>query len=433
MRERLGQVVEGTIPPFIGNSNLSDGQKDDRASIFGKEGGTLDYVSCWYKKSSEYMRGQHIRAALVSTNSICQGQQVTPLWRPLFADGVHIDFAHRTFVWDSQADDVAHVHVIIVGFSREDISPKLLFDGDGCREVSNINGYLASAPDAFAEKRSKPICDVPRVIKGFQPTDNGYLILSDQQAKDLLKCEPEAKTWIRPFITAKEYINGIPRWCLWLKGITPSQLNSCPEIKKRVMACREWRYAQKQSGDAYKLRDTPHLMRPSSRFVEESFIVLPRHSSQKRKHIPFGFVEAGCIPGDSISLVPGARLYHFGILSSRMHNVWNSQVCGRIKSDFRYTSDIVYNTFVWPETTPEQQAWIGSLAQAVLDARSLYKGSTLAQLYEPDDEWMYPELFKAHRALDAAVEAAYGVDFNGDEEKIVAHLFKLYAEKTTQA
>ncbi len=417
-------------PPFIGYSSLTASQKRDREAIFGKTGGALDYVACWYRKAADYARGSHARCAFVSTNSICQGQQVEPLWRPLFDDGVGIDFAHQAFVWNSEASDEAHVHVVIVGFSREGVGLKLLFSGDGQgRQAKRINAYLMPAENVFVGKRKKPLCDVPEMLAGFKPADHGFLVLSDEEKSQLIKKEPEAKSWIRPFITAKEFLNGIPRWCLWLEGITASALKSMPEVRARVEACRIWRSEQVKTGDAFKLRDTPHLMRPSKNFVESDFIVFPRHSSQRRRYIPLGFVQKGSIPGDSTLLLPSATIYQFGVLSSRFHVLWTSAVCGRIKSDYRYASDIVYNNFVWPEPTGAQRARIEECAQAVLDARGAHPDATLVDMYDPDNDFLFPALMAAHRALDAAVEAAYGVDFAGDEERIVAHLFKLYAGK----
>lgn len=417
-------------PPFIGNSRLEASQKEDRASIFGKAAGSLDYVACWHKKAAAYMKGRKIRCAFVSTNSICQGQQVEPLWKPLFDDGVHIDFAYPTFKWDSQADDEAHVHVIIVGFSRGNTRHHFLFDKGSLIEANHINAYLIDGPDVFVSKRSKPICAVQKVIKGFQPTDHGFLVLNDEEKNQLIKKEPEAANWIRPFITAKEFLNGIPRWCLWLEGVTASALKTMPQVRARVEACREWRSNQVESGDAFKLRNTPHLMRPSKNFTESDFIVFPRHTSQRRRYIPFGFMQSGSIPGDSISLLPSASIYQFGVLSSRAHVLWTSRVCGRIKSDYRYTSDIVYNNFVWPDADAEQRELIERCAQAVLDARSTHADDSLSDMYNPDNEFLFPDLMAAHQRLDAAVEAAYGVNFDGDENKIVAHLFDLYAEKT---
>ena len=417
-------------PPFVGYSNLSAEQKADRADIFGKAGGTLDYVTCWYKKAVEFMCGTHIRAAFVSTNSICQGQQVEPLWKPLFDDGVHIDFAHRTFVWNSQASDEAHVHVIIVGFSREQVAPKLLFDAGGNSvKVRNINAYLAPAADAFIVRRAKPLCDVPPMVRGCQPTDNGLLLLSQSERDELVALEPQAEHWIRPFSMGAEFINGIPRYCLWLVDASPADVKAMPLVMERVKAVREYRL-QSTKAATRKKAETPWLFDEVRPPKGESYIAVPAVSSGRRRYIPLGFVNNGMIPGNKLYYADKAGLYEFGIMSSHVHNAWTRVVSGRLKSDFNYSNTIVYNNFVWPEPTDAQHAEVERFAQAVLDARKLYEGSTLADMYNPDNEFLYPELMRAHQALDAAVEAAYGVDFNGDEERIVAHLFKLYAERT---
>ena len=416
-------------PPFIGYSNLNDAQKEDRLSIFGKNGGTLDYVSCWYKKSADYMRGNHIRAALVSTNSICQGQQVAPLWKPLFADGIHIDFAHRTFVWDSQADDVAHVHVIIVGFSSENVSSKLLFEGNSRREVDNINGYLAPAPDAFVERRAKPLCDVMEMVAGGKPTDGGFLLLTQEERDELVSKEPKAERWIRPFSMGAEFINGIPRYCLWLVGAEPSDLKSMPLVAERVRNVREFRSASKKAATRKKA-DTPWLFDEVRPPKGKSYIAVPKVSSGRRQYVPMGFVTNGMIPGDKLFYIDDAGLYEFGVLESQFHNAWMRLIAGRLKSDYSYSNTIVYNNFIWPDATDDQRITIEDCAKKVLDVRSAHPGQSLADLYDPD--FMPADLRTAHRELDTAVEAAYGVDFNGDEERIVAHLFKLYAEKTAQ-
>ena len=418
-------------PPFIGYSNLTADQKEDRADIFGKSGGVLDYVACWYRKAADYARGTHARCAFVSTNSICQGQQVEPLWRPLFENGIHIDFAHQTFVWNSQATDEAHVHVVIVGFSREGVETKLLFGGDGeRREVGNINGYLSAAPDGFVEKHSKPLCNVPEMAQGFKPADNGNLLLSGEEYDALVAKEPHAAGLIRPFSMGADFINGVRRYCLWLPDVTASDLKACPSVRARVDSCREWRSAQTPTGDAYKLKDAPHLLRPCGKFVDGTYIGVPTVTSGRRKYVPMGFVTNGMIPGNKLYFVPTDSLYVFGILSSQFQNAWMRQVAGRLKSDYNYGNTIVYNNFVWPEPTDAQRAEIEACAQAVLDARAAHPDATLADMYDPDNDFLFPDLMAAHRALDAAVEAAYGVDFAGDEEKIVAHLFKLYAQKT---
>jgi type I restriction-modification system DNA methylase subunit len=427
-------------PPFI-NSEITEEQKVDRQNIFGTGGGVLDYVACWYKKAADYMKDTHTKTAFVSTNSICQGQQVEPLWKPLFDDGIHIDFAYKTFVWNNEASNQAHVHVIIVGFSREQHFKKILFDSDKKIHPLNINGYLCDAESVFIKKISRPRCKVPAMIKGFQPTDNGNLILGDREAESLITNYINGWKFVRPFITAKEFINNKTRWCLWLKPEDENEYLEIADIKTRVEACREWRRSQKPTGDAYKLKEVPYSMRPCSKFVESDFIVVPRHSGEKRKYIPMGYIKKGAIPGDSVSIIPEASLYIFGVLLSQFHNAWMRVVCGRIKSDYRYASDIVYNNFPWPGVTKdilaqpvedcvpiETRILIENYAQAILDVRDAHDGKSLADLYDP--EKIPSDLKAAHEKLDAAVEAAYGVNFDGDEEKIVAYLFKKYAELT---
>ena len=423
-KEKLNYIMGN--PPFVGSARLSVEQKLDRDVIFGGKGGELDYVACWYKRASDYIKGTAISCAFVSTNSICQGQQVAPLWKDLFEDGVLINFAHKTFKWDSEATDGAHVYCIIVGFARINTSKKFLFDDNKPYYVKNINGYLLDAPDIFIEKTRKPLNDVPIAIKGFQPTDNGCLVLSDEEKEILLNENCGASKWVRPFISAREYIHGVNRWCLWLIGISPAELNGLPAIKKRVIQCKEWRENQVVTGDAYKLKDMPTLMRPNSKFEEADFIVLPLHSGEKRRYIPFGFAEKGCIPGNSVSLVPKATLFHFGVLTSNVHMAWTRVVCGRIKSDYRYTSDLVYNNFPWPNPTVEQKLKIEQTAQAILDARALYPDSCLHDLY--DEVTMPPELRKAHQANDKAVMQAYGFSIKMTESECVAELMKMYQE-----
>lgn len=417
-------------PPFIGYSNLNDAQKRDRADIFGKSGGVLDYVACWYKKAADFTRGTHVRCAFVSTNSICQGQQVEPLWKPLFDDGVEIDFAHKTFVWNSEATDEAHVHVVIVGFSREKIAKKTIFDGDGARKADNISGYLSATPSLFIARRSSPICDAPKMIRGCQPTDNGQLILDQAERDELVSREPSAEKWIRPFSMGADFINGKPRYCLWLKDAAPKDLSSMPHVMERVRAVADYR-AQSTKAATRKKAETPWLF-DEIRETGPSYIGVPAVSSGRRRYVPMGFVDNGMVPGNKLYFVPNASVYDFGILMSQFHNAWMRMVAGRLKSDYNYANTIVYNNFVWPDPTDALRSEVERCAQAVLDARSSYEGSTLADMYDPDNDFLYPALIKAHKALDAAVEAAYGVDFNGDEEKIVAHLFKLYTEKVSE-
>ncbi len=417
-------------PPFIGYSNLNDAQKADRAEIFGKPGGVLDYVACWYGKAADFTRGSHTRCAFVSTNSICQGQQVEPLWKPLFDDGVEIDFAHKTFVWNSEAADEAHVHVVIVGFSREATTPKVLFAGDSARLVDNISGYLSATPSMFVSHRSKPICDSPKMVRGCQPTDNGQLILTEGEKNDLVSADRSVEKWIRPFSMGADFINGKPRYCLWLKDATPKDLSSMPRVMERVRAVAEYR-SESTKAATRKKAETPWLF-DEIRETGRTYIGVPAVSSGRRKYVPMGFVDNGMIPGNKLYFVPDATIYDFGILMSQFHNAWMRMVAGRLKSDYNYANTIVYNNFVWPDPSDAARAEVERCASAVLDARATYEGSTLADMYDPDNDFLYPALTKAHKALDAAVEAAYGVDFKGDEEKIVAHLFKLYAEKVSE-
>lgn len=428
-------------PPFLGYSNLSKEQSEDRAFLFGKVK-TVDYVACWYKMAAAYMKDTHIRAALVSTNSICQGQQVEPLWKPLFEEGLLIDFAWQSFVWNNEAADQAHVHVVIVGFSYDGRSERLLFDRDGkCRVVENINGYLQPAPNVFISKRTNPLCEVEGMAQGFKPADNGCLLLSASECAQAIAIDPSLEEWIRPFSMGADFIKGDDRYCLWLVDADPSVYDAHPFIADRVAQCEEWRSAQTPTGDSFKLKDTPHLLRPCGKFKDIPYIGVPKVSSERREFIPMGFVADGMIPGDMLYFVPSSSLYVFGVMMSRFHNAWMRVVAGRLKSDYRYANTVVYNNFVWPGVTrgtlgvpveevvsPEVRERIESCAQAVLDARAAHPGKTLADLYDPDK--MPADLLSAHKTLDVAVEAAYGVDFSGDEEKIVAHLFGLYAQLT---
>lgn len=422
-------------PPFSGYSNLEKPQKEDREKVFSGKGGKLDYVACWYKVASEYMEGTPIQAALVSTNSIVQGQQVRILWEPLFKAGIVINFAHKTFRWASEAVDQAHVHVVIIGFSYVERDQKTLYSYTSgeptAKSVGHINAYLVDAPDNFISMRRKPLCDVPPMAQGFKPADGQHLLLEPEERDELLRKEPAAEKWIRPFSMGEEFINGRDRYCLWLPDITPQELQELPEVLSIVRACRDWRLQQIPTGDAYKLADRPHLLRPTSKFKDGTYIGVPKVSSERRNYIPMGFVRNGMIPGDMLYFVASDSIYVFGILMSQFHNAWMRVVAGRLKSDYRYANTIVYNNFVFPSPTPPQRKKIEDCAQSVLDARAEYTGATLADLYDPDNEFLYPDLVKAHHNLDKAVEDAYGVSFNGDEEKIVTHLFKLYAQATS--
>ena len=415
-------------PPFVGARLMGKEQKDDLFEVFGakwKNAGNLDYVSCWYKKAADLMKGTHIRTALVSTNSVSQGESVAILWKPLFENGVHIDFAHSTFRWDSEAIMKAHVHCVIIGFS---IAPynkaKVIYSAERPIIANNINAYLIDAPSVFIESVKKPLWNVPPVVFGNMPNDGGFLSDYSQETRDeIVNQYPESSVAFKRFVGATEFINNKTRWCLWLKGVSPNIIRSVPPINQAVLSVKEMR--EKSTRDATKkLADTPMLF-GEIRQPDTEYIIIPRHSSQNRKYLPMGFVSPDIICGDANLLMPDASLYHFGILTSNIHNAWIHAVCGRIKSDFRYSVNIVYNNFPWCNPSAEQKKKIEETAQAILDARALYPDCSLADLY--DEVAMPPELRKAHQANDKAVMQAYG--FWGKlntESACVAELMKMY-------
>ena len=412
---------------------MNDCQREDLRMIFGskwKNIGEMDYVTGWYKKAVQIMNGTKTRSALVSTNSICQGEQVANLWKPLFEqNGIHIDFAHRTFRWDSEASLKAHVHCIIVGFSHADNKiPKIIFDNDIVREANNINAYLMDAPNVFIESRNKPLCDVPAIRKGNQPTDGGNLIIEANDIDSFLAREPKAEKFIKRLIGSKEYINNKPRYCLWLKDATPSELRQMPAVMERLEGVRKMREASTDAATR-KLADMPHLFRETNN--PDTYIVVPSVSSERRRYVPMGFLKADTIPTNLVLIIPEATLYHFGVLESNVHMAWMRAVCGRLKSDYRYSKDVVYNNFSWPNPTEEQKTKIEQTAQAILDARALYPDSSLADLY--DELTMPVELRKAHQDNDRAVMQAYGFNVKTmTESQCVAELFKLYQELTKE-
>ena len=423
-------------PPFVGYSLQSKEQKEDILSIYVdkkgkayKTAGKIDYVAGWYFKAAQLMQGTAIRTAFVSTNSITQGEQVAGVWKPLYDRfAVHIDFAHRTFRWDSEASLKAHVHCVIVGFSVA-INTRLrrLFTSERMHEVDNINAYLMDAPNVFINSRKKPLCNVPDMLKGSSPVDGGNLLISADEYDNLSKKEPQATQYIKRFYGAKEFLHNLQRWCLWIDRISPAELKALPLIAARVNATREFRLSSTKTA-TQKYADYPTLFM-ERRQPTTNYILVPRHSSENRKYIPFGFMEPDAICGDANSMIPCAQLYHFGILISNVHMAWVRTVCGRIKSDYRYSNDVVYNNFPWPTPTDAQKAKIEQTAQAILDARALYPDCSLADLY--DEVTMPPELRKAHQANDKAVMQAYG--FWGklnSESTCVAELMKLYQELT---
>lgn len=424
-------------PPFVGARLMTDEQKNDVISIFGniKNVGNLDYVSCWYRKASDMIKNTPTRCALVSTNSITQGEQTAILWKPLFAEGIQIDFAWRTFRWDSESNQKAHVHCVIVGFSccnggkttvgAKDFSPlqRRIFNADGTvTDAKNINGYLLDAPNVFAESRQHPISDVPEIGIGNKPIDGGNYLFTDDEKTEFLKKEPKAEKYFRKWLGSDEFINGWHRWCLWLGECSPAEIRQMPECMKRVENVRNLRLESK-SAPTQKLADTPTHFHVEN-MPEGNYILVPEVSSEKRFYVPMGFLTPDILCSNLVKIIPNATLYHFGVLTSSVHMAWMRAVCGRLKSDYRYSKDIVYNNFVWPSVTETDQSKIEQTAQKILDARALYPDSSLADLY--DATLMPVELRRAHRANDEAVLAAYGWPKDLQESEIVERLFGLY-------
>ena len=421
-REKLNYIMGN--PPFHGFTFMSASQKDDMSKLFPNVK-NLDYVCGWYKKASEYIRETDIEVAFVSTNSIVQGETVSRFWR--FMPDDIINFAYRTFIWESEAADKAHVHCVIIGFAKKHRKEKYIFDGEKRSLAKNINRYLIDGENIVVESRNKPICDVPKMIYGNKPADGGNLIIEDNEYEDFVKRDPCAQQYIKPLIGAAEYIKGKKRWCLWLVGADPNTLKKCPLIVDRVKKCKEAREASIAEG-IRKFASTPTLFAQRTQPVDKDFIIVPRVSSQNRRYIPMGFIKAGTIVTDRVQIIPDADLYEFGVIISNVHMAWTRVTCMRLKSDYSYSKDVVYNNFPWPTVSEEQKTKISDCAKIILEARNLYPDSTLADLY--DDTFMPPELRKAHQANDRAVMAAYGFpvrDFT--EADCVAALMKLYQEK----
>ena len=423
-------------PPFVGARLMGKEQKADVNTIFPgwKNAGNLDYVCCWYKKASDMMQGTSVCSALVSTNSVAQGESVANLWKPLFDAGVHIDFAYRTFRWDSEAKIKAHVHCVIIGFSvAASSTPKKLFDGDRYQVAENINGYLLDGENVFVESRSKPICNVPEIGMGNQPIDNGQYLFEKEDMETFIKKEPSAAAYFHPWYGAKEFISQKPRYCLWLGECSPAQLKQMPYCLERVRTVKEYRESSTRAS-------TVKMAMKPTRFQTENmpkghYVVIPEVSSEKRRYIPIGYLDDSKLCSNKLRLVPSATLFMFGVLESNVHMAWMRCVCGRLKSDYDYSIKIVYNNFPWPTPTEQQKAKIEQTAQAILDARALYPDSSLADLY--DDLTMPPELRKAHQDNDRAVMDAYGFTkgtaARTSESACVTELMKLYQQKVSAA
>lgn len=418
-------------PPFVGARwmEAKSPQKEDMEIVFlGVNGrGNLDYVCAWYKRAADLIKNTNIKVAFVSTNSITQGEQAAILWKLLFAEGLHIDFAWRTFKWDSESNEKAHVHCVIVGFSSNyEQKQKIIFDEKGNRHIANnINGYLLDASNIFVESIKKPLCDVPIVGIGNKPIDGGNYIFTQKEKDDFLKKEPNANNYFHQYVGSEEFINGKIRYILYLGNCQPATLLKLPECLKRIEAVRNYRLSSK-SAPTIKLASRPTNFHVEN-FPKGSYIVIPQVSSERRKYIPIGYLNEDVICSDKVRILQGGTLYHFGILTSNIHNAWMRAICCRLKSDYSYTVNNVYNTFPWPNPSDEQKTEIKQAAKSILDARNKYSDCTLAQLYG-DKYYLFSELVNAHNENDKAVMQAYGFDYSMGESDIVAELFKLYQE-----
>lgn len=426
--EKLSYIMGN--PPFVGARWMSKEQKKDMEEVFRgiKDYGNLDFVTAWYKKASDYMLKTEIFASFVSTNTITQGEQPAIFWKPLFEMGIHINYAYRTFQWDSEASLKAHVHCVIVGFSyAESKLHKVIFEGNGePKIVNNINAYLIDADDIFVASRKHPISNVPEIGIGNKPIDGGYYLFEKDEMDEFVRKEPKATKYFRPWYGAREFINQAPRYCLYLGNCTPKELKGMPECLKRIEAVREYRLNSSSAGTR-KIAETPTKFHVSN-FPKGNYLVIPQVSSERRRYIPIGYMDENVLCSDKVRIMSGGSLYHFGILESNVHMAWMRAICGRLKSDYSYTVNHVYNNFPWCNPTDKQRETIEKTAQGILDARALYPDSSFADLYDPLT--MPAELRKAHVANDKAVMAAYGFSTKMTEADCVAELMKMYQELT---
>lgn len=433
-KDKLNYIMGN--PPFIGARMMDQGslQKTEVQDTFGdiKDVQDLDYVTCWYKLAAKYIKNTKIEVAFVSTNSICQGAQVPILWNVLFNDlGVHINFAYQTFKWGSESSDQAAVHCVIIGFALFNRSKKYLYTTDKTPKiVANISPYLTEGSDSFVVATKDALCDVPKMIFGNQPRDGGYFILTEEGKDAILAKEPNLEKWIHPYMGAEEFIKGKKRYCLWLVNASPLDIKSSKILYEKVESVRKFREESKaKTTNGYA--KVPHCFAQMTQPEGVDYLIVPSVSSERRKYIPIGFLDANTISSNAVQIVPNASLYHFGVLTSNVHMAWMRTVAGRLKSDYRYSKEIVYNTFPWCNPTEEQKKRIEQTAQAILDARAKYPECSLAILY--DDTITPPELRKAHQANDRAVMQAYGFDVKTmTESGCVAELMKMYQEMTNR-
>ncbi len=421
-------------PPFVGSKLLSLFQKESVLGVFGKQlSGVIDFVGCWYRLSINYcLHNSKIRCALVSTNSITQGEQVAALWPGLFAAGLKIHFAHRTFQWESEARGKAHVHCVIIGFGLGDVPEKILFDYPTLKSdpqpsaVSKINCYLIEGNNIAIPPRTQPLSAPCPMANGSIPADGGHLILSQEERDDLVRDYPEATPFVREYLGAEGLINGHSRFCLWLAACGPEILRKNPPIMKRVQAVRDFRLASTKAATRAKAA-IASLFTENRQPTRGTYLAVPRTSSENRKYIPIAYLSADIIAANDIQMVPDANIYQFGILTSAMHTSWMATVTGRLESRFRYSSKVVYNNYPWPtDATDAQRTKVEEAAQAVLDAREQFPGSTLADLYDPVS--MPPKLAKAHEQLDRAVDRCYRKEPFLTDRQRVEYLFGLYEQ-----
>jgi hypothetical protein len=443
-RERMDFLFILGNPPFVGKNFRTLQQESEMEQLFKQVQNykSLDYVTAWFYKTAQFIHNTPIRAAFVATNSITQGEQVAPLWNLLFSLGIYITFAHRTFAWHSEATGQAAVHVVIIGLSwkfHQSKTPSLyeseenqslntvrrIFDypdlkGEPVEIIAkNINPYLIDAPDVIIKSRNKPICKVSPMVYGNKPVDGGHLLLSRPEKEELLQKQPDAAKWIRPVLGADEFLNGKERWCLWLVGISPAELRAMPEVLKRVEAVKQFRLASSKAQTREKANESYVFV--ENRQPIENYILVPCVSSERREYVPMAFLDSNTISTNANLIVPNATLYEFGVLESKIHMIWMRTVCGRLESRYRYSAEIVYNNFPFPEPTVAQKIKVEQAATAILEIRNQYQDSTLADLYDPLT--MPADLRKAHQKLDNAVEMCYRKEKFRDDAERLSFLF----------
>lgn len=420
-------------PPFVGARKMNPEQKQDLANIFEntKNAGDLDYVACWYRKAADYMKGTKIEAALVSTNSITQGEQPAILFKQLFEEQIVINYAFRTFRWDSEANIKAHVHCVIIGFSYIPRKEKFIFNGNLINKVKNINSYLVEGKNVVVSSRSKPIVNgVPEIGIGNKPIDDGNYLFKKDEMEQFIKDEPLSKKYFKIWYGADEFINSRPRYCLWLGDCPPNIIQTMPKCLERVKNVREFRLKSKSEGTV-KLADKPTRFHVEN-MPTSNYLLIPRVSSEKRKYIPIGFMDSNILCSDSVHITSEATLYDFGILTSNVHMAWTRAVCGRLEMRYRYSKEIVYNNFPWPSPTEAEKKAIEKTAQMILDARKKYPDSTLADMYG-ENMYLYPELLRAHQLNDKAVWEAYGKKWDvKSEAACLTELLKMYQDLTNE-